>query len=205
MDQRVGSPLPQKAHNPHNMKEAQKEAQNLKEGCGSSRGRDWMGDEGRKRRRKLEKGMESSWDRPQAEMQPQQKIQHQAIISGWTAQANLHHFTSNLCLKAQGFNKKPKAKQNISHSSVSLIITLYFLSLNQLLNHTLLSFRLQSKLLSHDNNINSTHFIIDFAAWLFSAKWFTLFKFPTGWWKWKTPELLHRLLHITFWGSISHS
>ena len=60
MDQTVGPPLPQKAHNPHNMKEVQKEAQNLKEGCGSSRGRDWMGDEGRKRRRKLEKGMESS-------------------------------------------------------------------------------------------------------------------------------------------------
>lgn len=45
-----------------------------------SRGRDKKGDKGKKRRRKLEIGTESSCAAPEAETQPQQKIYHRAVL-----------------------------------------------------------------------------------------------------------------------------
>lgn len=52
----------------------------MKAGCGSSRGRDKMEDEGRKRRRKPGEGDGEQLRQPWVEMQPQQKMHLGAII-----------------------------------------------------------------------------------------------------------------------------
>lgn len=107
-----------------------------------------------------------------------------------TAQADLHPLASNY-LKAQGFNWKPTANQNISQSPVFLFINVYFLRLNQLLiSHTLLPFQLQSRLLSHEKKINSTYVIINFTAWLFPAMqfFFFIFQVPYKLMKIKSPS-----------------